>query len=445
MSRELEVHIELCEETALVGKLYASMSRGRETFAFRYDRSWQARPGAFALEPGMPLASGVYTPESASGAALPSSVRDGAPDRWGITLIQRAARKENRTQMLGQVDYLLALDDFTRIGALRYREPGGVFQRVSNPRNVPPLIRLKALLNASDAVSRDDETAADLRFLLGYGSPLGGARPKSAIMDEDGRLAIAKFPKPDDTRSIAIGEVLALTLARRAGVDAAPARLLRVEDRTVSIIRRFDRDNGRRHFISALTMLGAREGDVETYEAIAERLRKFGSAPKKDVNELWRRLVFTILASNRDDHLRNHGFLHDGSGCWRLAPAYDVNPVPAYDRRPCLETWIDERGPEASVERAMERHAEFMLSLDEARAILAQVCDACEAWRSVGRQIGARDNELAPYETAFNHDELKIARSLIVARHGVAPRIDDNESPEDEPASDWPPRPSPFD
>ncbi len=158
--------------------------------------------------------------------SLPGALRDTAPDRWGQLLIKRAFRKAGEERTLSEIDYLLAITDRARIGALRYKRQGEeTFEHDIGPYRVPPLIQLPALINAADAVQKNTETAEELKLLLNEGSPLGGARPKSAVQDKDGSLAIAKFPKPDDDRSIPHGEVLAMTLARQAGLTVADARI----------------------------------------------------------------------------------------------------------------------------------------------------------------------------------------------------------------------------
>ena len=221
---------------------------------------------------------------------------------------------------------------------------------------------MPALINAADAVHTNTETAEDLKLLLNEGSPLGGARPKSAVEDKDGSLAIAKFPKPDDDRSIPHGEVLAMTLARQVGLTVADARLLDVVGRPVALIRRFDRvRNQRIPFLSAMSLLGLNDGDEGTYTDIAEIIRMYSSSPTQDLNELWKRVVFNVLIGNLDDHLRNHGFLYDRNSRWRLSPAYDLNPVPLAEKARELTTWISEQGPEADLDLAREAAPFFAL------------------------------------------------------------------------------------
>lgn len=179
-------------------------------------------------------------------------------------------------------------------------------------------MRLAALLRAAEAIHLERETAEDLRFLLGEGSPLGGARPKSAVRRDDGGLAIAKFPKLDDTRDIGAGETLALQLARNAGIRTAESQRVAIRSSSVTVIARFDREGGQRiPFLSAASLLGLESSSPGSYTLMADAIRRFGDAVTEDLIELWRRMVFSLLASNCDDHLRNQGFLmrKPGNSC----------------------------------------------------------------------------------------------------------------------------------
>ena len=267
---------------------------------------------------------------------------------------------------------------------------------------MPPLVRLPALLNAADAVLSNTETSEDLKLLLNEGSPLGGARPKSAVIDNDGRLAIAKFPKNDDDRSIPHGEVLAMKLAAAAGIKVAEATLLDVADRPVSLITRFDRDQHRRiPFISAMTLLGLTDGDDATYTDIAEVIRMYSSAPKADLHELWRRIVFNVMVSNLDDHLRNHGFLYDHDNKWRLSPAYDLNPVPLTEKARELTTWISEEGPDADLDLARNAAPYFALDKARADAIVNEVATALDGWKDIARELRMSASDFPVYATAI--------------------------------------------
>ena len=403
MNETVEVHVDHGGETRLVGYCrYLARARGRSS-VFSYADDWLDYGAAFALDPAnLPLGPvPAYTHSEKS--ALPGAMRDSAPDRWGQQLVRRAFRKSGEVRGLSEIDYLLAVNDRTRVGALRYRREGEVeFGRDMGRFRVPPLLRLPALLNAADAVMDNTETADDLKLLLNEGSPLGGARPKSAVVDKDGSLAIAKFPKPDDDRSVPHGEVLALGLANRAGVNAARGRLETVAGRPVALIRRFDRNGDRRiPFLSAMSLLGLDDGDAATYTDIAECIRMHSSAPTEDLRELWRRVVFGVKIGNLDDHPRNHGFLHDGDGKWRLSPAYDLNPVPLEEKVRELTTWISEEGPEASIELAYRAAPFFGLKSGDANRIVDEVSAGLSGWRGLARRLGMTAGDAAVYATAL--------------------------------------------
>ena len=407
MTSTVEVYIDQGDETVPLGICrYVAKRRGQSS-VFEYDSRWLERKNAFAVDPqNLPLQAGpIYT--SSEKSALPGAMRDTAPDRWGQQLIKRAFRKAGEERALSEIDYLLAMTDLTRIGALRYRREGeGDFDHDIGHYRVPPLIQLPALVNAADAVQTNTETAQDLKLLLNEGSPLGGARPKSAVVDEDGSLAIAKFPKLDDDRSIPHGEVLAMTLARKAGLTVPDVRLLAVADRSVALIKRFDRRaNQRIPFLSAMSLLGLNDGDDATYTDIAESIRMYSSEPIEDLHELWRRVVFNVLIGNLDDHLRNHGFLYDRDGKWRLSPVYDLNPVPLEEKARELTTWISEEGPDADLEQARRAAKFFALKDEQAEVIIGEVSAALVGWRNSARQLSMNAADIAIYATAIMSDD----------------------------------------
>jgi serine/threonine-protein kinase HipA len=395
----LEVHIDWRGATHLVGHLHTSDRGPAVTFA--YAAGWLGRDDRFAIDPtGLPL--GTYP---LHGPSLFGAMQDCGPDRWGRVLIERAVRRQVLDRKpYREIDYVLALDDSARIGALRFRaEPDGPFLAASAGK-LPPVVKLAALLRAADAIHGETETAADLRFLLGAGSPLGGARPKSAVTLDDGRLAIAKFPKPDDGRDIAAGEVLALHLAGQAGITAAESRLVFVENRSVSVITRFDRSGAQRlPFLSANTLLGLPAGEAGAYTLLADGIRQFGDDVAGDLRELWRRLIFSLLASNHDDHLRNHGFLMRTPGKWSLSPAYDLNPVPEIERAQTTKTAISEEHAESSIEAALEAAPRFGLKPAAAKAIVREVHAVVSDWRKVARKLRIPARSLAAYASAFDH------------------------------------------
>ncbi len=404
MTDAVEVFADTDGEPRRVGLCRYLSKRSSRSSVFTYDDDWLSYSQAFAIDPAsLPLdRQPKYFSSKAS--ALPGALRDCCPDRWGRLMIQRVFRKAGELRTLSEMDYMLALSDQTRIGALRFRLIGQQsFDRGLGHFQVPPLVRLPALLNASDALLADTETSEDLKLLLNEGSPLGGARPKSAVMDQDGCLAIAKFPKNDDHRSIPHGEVLAMNLAASASINVAKARLLNVAGRPISLITRFDRKGHHRiPFISAMTILGLSDGDLATYTDIADAIRIFSQAPIDDLHELWRRVVFNVMIGNLDDHLRNHGFLYSRNNQWRLAPAYDLNPVPLPEQARELTTWISEEGPDADLDLARRAAPYFSLNPDQADAIISHVSNALDGWEKRAKNLGMSKMDIETYRMAIN-------------------------------------------
>jgi serine/threonine-protein kinase HipA len=259
----------------------------------------------------------------------------------------------------------------------------------------------------------DDATDDDLKLLLAPGSSLGGARPKASIIDRDGRLAIAKFPKHDDLVPVSRWEATALTLAAKAGIPTPEWRIENVADRNVLLLHRFDRkSNGQRiPFLSAMSMLDAVDNDLHSYLEIADALRQYGADPGQDCPQLWRRVVFNILISNSDDHLRNHGFLYDPAGGWRLAPAYDLNPVPVDIKPRILTTAIDADDGTASIELALETASHYGLKPPQARTIMREVGAAVANWHKTASGLGLSAREIERMSSAFEHGELERTKS----------------------------------
>jgi serine/threonine-protein kinase HipA len=403
------VHIHWEGVTHLVGLLRPA-ARGT-TVTFEYHPEWLKRSKAFAIDPtSLPLRAGPQHSPMLFGA-----IQDCGPDRWGRVLIERAVRRHVLdAKPYRDLDYVLALEDSTRIGALRFKvEQEGPFLAVSSGR-VPPVVQLAALLNATDAVHGETETAQDLRFLLGAGSPLGGARPKSVVALPDGQLAIAKFPKPDDTRDVASGEVLALRLAREAGIRVPEAQIVKIKGRGVSVITRFDRNGTQRiPFISAHSLLGLTPVETGSYTLLADGIRQSGAAVREDLRELWRRLIFSLLASNFDDHLRNHGFLMHTAGHWSLSPAYDLNPVPEIDRSQTPKTPVTERQEEPCVAVALDAAPRFGLQHWEAQEILRKVLAVVRQWRQTARRLRLSAGTISAYASAFENALVEEAACLL--------------------------------
>lgn len=410
----IEVYLDWAGATHLIGRLFAAEHGPAVTF--EYARPWLERPDAFPLDPtNLPLGPSPHHAPTLFGA-----FQDCGPDRWGRILIERAVRKQVLPRRpYRDLDYVLALDDSARVGALRFRtDPAGPFL-ASTLGKLPPLVHLPALLQATDALQGQTESARDLQFLLGAGSPLGGARPKAAVLLSDGRLALAKFPQPDDVRDIAAGEVLALRLAQEAGIRVAEHRRVAVDGRSVSVITRFDRVTGQRvPFLSAATLLGLPPGEAGAYTLLADGIRQFGDDTAGDLRELWRRLVFSLLASNYDDHLRNHGFLMHHRGRWALSPAYDLNPVPEIERARLPKTAISEEAGESSIAAALAAAPRFGLKPAAARTLLCEVQLAVARWRSVGKALRIPAATLDAYATAFENPLMEEAHRLMAITGG---------------------------
>lgn len=424
--------IDVCmgDDARLVGRLRYDQQGARERASFEYDATWLNADNSFAIEPGLPMVAGPqFHRKVRDGSVFHPALADTEPDGWGKRVIQRDhAKRRQEARRLGEavdvrplnsLDFLLAVDDVSRIGALRLRDEDGVFQRTPEDgrRGTPPLIELSHLLSATRAVETNTETAADLAYLRGRGTSLGGLRPKCTVLDGEGRLAIGKFPSVNDERPVTKGEVLALRLAALAGINAATADLIDSDGSPVALIRRFDRPEGggRQMYISAATMLGAEPGDAgeHAYTELVDALRQNGSEAQADTKELWRRIAFSILITNVDDHLMNHGFLHVDRGQWRLAPAFDVNPFP--DRVRELKTWVSEdTGPEATIDALMSVTPYFRIAASKAKAILAEVEAAVGQWRTVGRNLGMDRHELESFAEAFEHGECAAAKQASV-------------------------------
>ena len=349
MKRTIQVQLGDAERN--VGTLHYDAVGSRERSAFAYHPSWLDAPDGFPLEPGLPLVSGPQFPGPSNvGSVFHAVIADTEPDGWARRVILRDHAKQRQkvrrtgrspsTAPLNAVDFLLAVDDFSRVGSLRFKDEEGRFCRSaeSGRRTIPPLVELCQLLHATRAVEMENETAADLEYLRGRGTSLGGLRPKCCVIDDDGR----------------------------------------------------------EHY----------------YTEIVDALRVHGADSRADCEQLWRRLVFSILITNVDDHLRNHGFLHADRGLWRLAPAFDINPFP--DRVRELKTWPSEgTGPEATIDASLAVIAYFGIQPSRAQAILGEVEAAVGRWRAEGRSLGMTARELDSYVDAFEHPQREAARRAL--------------------------------
>ncbi len=414
MDKAILVYVDLRGAPLLAGRLWTRQRRDRESATFEYEKSWLSHADRFSLEPALHLGPGQF--HAPSGQPLFGAIGDSAPDRWGRVLMRRAERRradlEKQTpRTLREIDYLLLANDEARQGALRFaEEEGGPFLAERGPAQIPPLIDLPRLLSASERVQDDTDTEEDLRLLLAPGSSLGGARPKASVRDRDGHLSIAKFPNKGDEYNAVLWEALALTLAAKAGLNGPAWRLEKAAEKPVLLLRRFDRADGIRvPFLSAMSLLGAKDNEPHSYLEFVDGLRQHGAAPKVDMRELWRRIVFSIMISNTDDHLRNHGFLYEGTQGWRLSPAYDLNPVPADIKPRILTTAINMDDGTASLDLALEVAPYFELDLKEARLIAREIAGATAKWRAGAAKLGLTKPETERMASAFEHKDLKAA------------------------------------
>lgn len=428
-AQQHNVTVSLGEAATVIGRLSYTKDGGREYSTFAYDAAWLESPDRFTVSADLELTANAQYRKAPSkdDSVFHFGIADTEPDGWGCRVIARDHAKRRKAELatgqavqspaLTEFDYLMGVDDFSRIGALRLQDAQGNFLRTieSGNRATPPLLELAHLLGASRAVEMGTETAEDLRYLRGRGTSVGGMRPKCTVVDDDGHLAIGKFPSVKDVRSVTKGEVLALRLAAAAGINAAAARLVYSDSVPVAIIRRFDRTlRGERiPYLSAASMLQAFRQQDYAYTEIAERIIGTCVDPKADLAQLWRRIIFNLLITNVDDHLQNHGFLHVGHGQWRLAPAFDINPFPDKDRE--LKTWLTEAGPTDSIAEVVQEAAAFWLQPVQALEILTEVFGAVRAWKTVARTeaVGMTDQDIDDFSPAFEHEQTKVAAALL--------------------------------
>jgi len=413
----VDVFVQIAGQDVLAGQLWSHRRRGSESATFRYSSEYLVRADAYQLDPALGLFEGAQ--QTAQGQKLFGAFADCAPDRWGRRLVERAERHRaeadaDAQRSFGEMDYLLRVRDDLRQGALRFRYPDSEEFLAPEDIAIPPFLELGKLLGAADRLERDAESAEELALLLRGGSSLGGARPKAHVLDPDGRISIAKFPsQQNDAWDVMLWEAVALQLAGMAGINVAAGKLYEIDHKHVVIIERFDRVHGQRiGYVSAMTMLQASDGDSGSYLEIADVIAQFSPQAEHDLHELWRRIVFSILVSNFDDHLRNHGFLRLSSAGWSLSPAFDLNPDPRPGPRQ-LHTAIDFDRVDARIEIAMSVANEFRLSELAAVQIVGEVSGATRQWREVARKLGATSSDLNEMAPAFEHEAAAEARALV--------------------------------
>lgn len=404
-SLEVWMDADLLPAQARVGSLYHERGQVR----FEYDAGWLAHDQRFLIDPQLTLDGGAFFPDPAR--ANFGIFLDSCPDRWGQKLMDRreaiVARDNNRApRKLHAWDYLLGVQDATRMGALRFRLPGSETFLDNQPLPAPPVTKLAELEAIALELSRRhiddlDQLRRWLAVLVAPGASLGGAHPKANFTDADSSLWIAKFPGRDDGHDLGAWEKLLHDLARDAGIDVPASRLARFGgSHHTFCVQRFDRVAGRRRFFaSAMTLLGRADGDTGSYLDLAEMIAIHGVAAhiEADLAQLFRRVAFNILTGNRDDHLRNHGFIREPAG-WRLAPAYDMNPAADKDEHVLA---IDASDPRPRIATLLETADFYRLDPPQAQRIVDEVAAVVAEWRTRAARLHITRAEIELMAPAF--------------------------------------------
>ena len=396
----------------LIGELSCDSVRGNETYGFSYDKEWLAKYGDVFLSEDLQNYTGIqYTrPERDIFACF----SDALPDRWGRTLLNRreqiaAADEKRALRRLTSFDYLMGIDDASRMGGFRFAETlDGKFINCEESLRVPPLANVRELMRAAHEIELSEEnhllpSKKWLVQLLHPGTSLGGARPKASVIDEDGSLTVAKFPSRKDDYDVAQWEHLCHVMGRKAGLNVAETRTINGEDYHILLSKRFDRNSdGRRiHFASALTLLGLTDGDNASteygYTDIVDFIVQHGSNVERNLEELYRRVTFYIIVGNSDDHFRNHGFLLTRKG-WALSPAYDINPTLS-DNQSLL---INRSTSESDLNILLASAGEYMLSSDKAESIITEVKAAMKSWRAEAHKLGLPQRDIDMFAPRFD-------------------------------------------
>jgi len=402
------------EETQLIGFLTAQRVRGKEIFSFEYAEDWINRQNPILfLDPHLGFYKGKqYLPEEKNNFGI---FLDSSPDRWGRLLMRRReawqAKEEGRDEhMLFETDFLLGVFDGHRMGAVRFKlGEDGPFMNDQNKMATPPWTSLRELEHASLQLERDDaindpEYAQWLSILIDPGSSLGGARPKASVIDEKGHLWIAKFPSSRDDKNTGAWEMVLHELAKACGIYVSEARLQKFSGKHHTFLsKRFDRTNDQRriHFASAMTLLGLQDGadhaDGVGYLDLVGFIMQYCPAAKEDLEQLWRRMLFNVLVSNTDDHMRNHGFILTEKG-WRLSPAYDMNPN---EMGIGLTLNISENSNALDISLALETAHLYQLKTEKAESILKDMHQEISNWRAVAKKFVISNSEIEQTKRAF--------------------------------------------
>lgn len=392
------------DKPELVGELCYEKLRGSESYAFRFDDNWLKFHAGIKLSEDINNYPGLqYT---LPGNDIFGCFSDALPDRWGRTLLKRreqiqASEEKRAVRNLSSFDYLMGIDDFSRMGGFRLkRELDGDFINVSPSLKIPPLTELRQLVLASQEVEKSEENDVLpekkwIAQLIQPGTSLGGARPKAGVLDDSGNLCIAKFPSRKDDYDTGLWEHFSHLLARKAGINAAQTKVLGGLGKYHTLLsKRFDRtDEGKRiHFASSMSLIGLRDGDNAQggygYLNIVDFILQSCCDVEKNLQELYRRVAFNICIGNSDDHFRNHGFLLTPRG-WTLSPAYDMNPT----LNEYQSLLINESSNKADIRTLLESYESYMIKKEVAENIIRQVQAAVAGWENLAvlLQIPARE------------------------------------------------------
>ena len=402
------------EQTEEIGLLSYERVRGNDHFAFEFSREWLSRHGGVILSGDVMNVRGMQYPRQ--GNSVFGFVKDSFPDRWGRALLDRrerlAAQEEHRpVRTLSNYDYLVGIEDLTRMGGIRYRtENNGAFINSNSRYSVPPLESLRALCDACQEIESAEERnelpqQRWLDQLVDPGSSLGGARPKANVVDTDGRLYVAKFPSKKDLEDTELIEHFSHILARKAGIDVANTRVIPIsKDRHLLLSERFDRtpEGKRRHFASAMSLLGLDDGSGagtgNGYLDIVDFIVRNCTDVQQNLHELYRRVAFNVLFGNTDDHFRNHGFILTPKG-WTLSPAYDINP--STKTHQCL--LINENTELSDINALRDSCESYMLGRGDASDIINEVTSVISDWQRVATENQIPIRVLEQYDDKWTH------------------------------------------
>lgn len=399
------------ELPVLMGSLYVNVIKGGESYSFEYDKDWLRKTGlTLTLDPELMPYSGRQYP---TGKNIFGLFADASPDRWGRVLMNKRERilaeKEGRKpSKLYDSDYLLGVYDETRMGGIRFKaNQEGPFLSDDKETAAPPWATLRTLEEASRNFENDETGLTEkwLNQLIKPGSSLGGARPKATVVDTKDQLWIAKFPSKNDENDTGAWEMVAHDLAALCGLNVPEAKLEKFSPLgSTFLIKRFDRMGSKRvHFASAMTLLGKTDGasaaDGRSYLDIAAFIKSYGAQPKKDLGELWKRIVFNMAVTNTDDHLRNHAFILTDKG-WILSPLYDVNPVPYGDE---LSLNVDEEDNSISIDLAVQTAVRFGISESDAEAQAEEILKIVrDNWEKTAAGYGLTRRQIEEMRPAFS-------------------------------------------